>query len=156
MSQQRKATVAFVPDNRTAIHVIYFSDIFWYLPRSRRTFRTSVTNSIPSLVFFIQLGLGAGLFSDQIINLISSNLSHIRLQYWISQVSNKGSLRLKKKMYIYFVDCTHDKETRSVTTTLSRESLYKALSGERKPTLDTVLRVVRALGLKLRAEAVSV
>ena len=36
---------------------------------------------------------------------------------------------------------------------LSRESLYKALSGERKPTLDTVLRVVRALGLKLRAEA---
>ena len=37
---------------------------------------------------------------------------------------------------------------------LSRESLYKALSGERKPTLDTVLRVVRALGLKLRAEAV--
>ncbi len=36
---------------------------------------------------------------------------------------------------------------------LSRESLYKALSGERKPTLDTVLRVVGALGLKLRAEA---
>ena len=36
---------------------------------------------------------------------------------------------------------------------LSRESLYKALSGERNPTLDTVLRVVRALGLKLRAEA---
>ena len=38
---------------------------------------------------------------------------------------------------------------------LSRESLYKALSGERNPTLDTVLRVVGALGLKLRAEAVS-
>ena len=37
---------------------------------------------------------------------------------------------------------------------LSRESLYKALSGERNPTLDTVLRVIRALGLKLRAEAV--
>ena len=37
---------------------------------------------------------------------------------------------------------------------LSRESLYKALSGDRKPTLDTVLRVVAALGLKLRAEAV--
>ena len=36
---------------------------------------------------------------------------------------------------------------------LSRESLYKALSGERKPTLDTVLKVVGALGLKLRAEA---
>ena len=39
-------------------------------------------------------------------------------------------------------------------TGLSRESLYKALSGERNPTLDTVLRVVGALGLKLRAEAV--
>ena len=36
---------------------------------------------------------------------------------------------------------------------LSRESLYKALSGDRNPTLDTVLRVVSALGLKLRAEA---
>ena len=36
---------------------------------------------------------------------------------------------------------------------LSRESLYKALSGERNPTLETVLKVVRALGLKLRAEA---
>ncbi len=36
---------------------------------------------------------------------------------------------------------------------LSRESLYKALSGERNPTLDTVLRVIAALGLRLRAEA---
>ena len=35
---------------------------------------------------------------------------------------------------------------------LSRESLYKALSGARNPTLDTVLRVVGALGLRLRAE----
>ncbi len=38
---------------------------------------------------------------------------------------------------------------------LSRENLYKALSGDRNPSLDTVLRVVGALGLKLRAEAVS-
>ena len=50
---------------------------------------------------------------------------------------------------------------------LSRESLYKALWGERNPTLDykalwgernptldTVLGVIGALGLKLRAEAV--
>ena len=37
---------------------------------------------------------------------------------------------------------------------LSRESLYKALSGDRVPNLDTVLRVIGALGLKLRAEAV--
>lgn len=34
---------------------------------------------------------------------------------------------------------------------LSRESLYKALSGERNPDFKTVLRVVEALGLKLRA-----
>jgi probable addiction module antidote protein len=37
---------------------------------------------------------------------------------------------------------------------LSRESLYKALSGERSPGFDTVLRVIDALGLKLHAEAV--
>jgi|SRR4051794_30238478 probable addiction module antidote protein len=36
---------------------------------------------------------------------------------------------------------------------LSRESLYKALSGERSPGFDTVLKVVKALGLKLHAEA---
>lgn len=36
---------------------------------------------------------------------------------------------------------------------LSRESLYKALSGERSPGLDTVLKVLQALGLKLHAEA---
>jgi probable addiction module antidote protein len=34
---------------------------------------------------------------------------------------------------------------------LSRESLYKALSGERSPGFDTILKVIGALGLKLRA-----
>ena len=33
---------------------------------------------------------------------------------------------------------------------LSRESLYKALSGNRSPDFETVLRVVKALGIKLR------
>lgn len=37
---------------------------------------------------------------------------------------------------------------------LSRESLYKALSGDRAPGLDTILKVMNALGLKLHAEAV--
>jgi len=37
---------------------------------------------------------------------------------------------------------------------VSRESLYKALSGERNPGFDTILKVVTALGIKLRAEAV--
>jgi len=34
---------------------------------------------------------------------------------------------------------------------LSRESLYKALSGERNPGFDTILKVTRALGLELHA-----
>ena len=37
---------------------------------------------------------------------------------------------------------------------LSRESLYKALSGDRTPGFDTILKVVQALGLQLHAEAV--
>jgi len=36
-------------------------------------------------------------------------------------------------------------------TGLSRESLYRSLSGERIPGFDTVLKVVRALGLRLHA-----
>jgi len=37
-------------------------------------------------------------------------------------------------------------------TGLSRESLYKALSGTRNPGFDTILKVVNALGLRLHAE----
>lgn len=36
---------------------------------------------------------------------------------------------------------------------LSRESLYRALSAEGNPSFMTVLKVARALGLKLHAEA---
>ena len=36
---------------------------------------------------------------------------------------------------------------------LSRESLYKTLSGDRIPSFDTILKVIDALGLKLHAEA---
>ncbi|PZA06027.1 MULTISPECIES: addiction module antidote protein [unclassified Meiothermus] len=38
---------------------------------------------------------------------------------------------------------------------LSRESLYKALSGEGNPEFATVMKVLKALGLRLRAEPVS-
>ena len=38
---------------------------------------------------------------------------------------------------------------------LSRESLYKALSGERSPAFDTILKVINALGIKLHAEAIN-
>ena len=35
---------------------------------------------------------------------------------------------------------------------LSRESLYKALSGERSPEFETILKVTRALGIQLHAD----
>jgi probable addiction module antidote protein len=38
---------------------------------------------------------------------------------------------------------------------LSRESLYKALSGDRTPGFDTILKVVHALGLKLHAAPIA-
>lgn len=38
-------------------------------------------------------------------------------------------------------------------TGLGRESLYKALSGEGNPSFATILKVMRALGVKLHAEA---
>src|SRR3974390_2544518 len=37
---------------------------------------------------------------------------------------------------------------------LSRESLYKALSGERSPGFDTILKVIKALGFELHAQAI--
>ena len=36
---------------------------------------------------------------------------------------------------------------------LSRDSLYRALSADGNPSLATVLKVIRALGLRLHAEA---
>jgi len=38
-------------------------------------------------------------------------------------------------------------------TGMGRESLYKALSGERNPELGTVLKITKALGLKLTVAA---
>lgn len=39
-------------------------------------------------------------------------------------------------------------------TGMSREGLYKALSGEGNPSFDTVLKVARAMGLKLSFQPV--
>lgn len=39
-------------------------------------------------------------------------------------------------------------------TGLSRESLYKSLSGERVPSFETILKVMTALGIKLHAESI--
>ncbi len=38
---------------------------------------------------------------------------------------------------------------------LSRESLYKALSGDRTPGFDTILKVMHALGLELHAAPIA-
>ena len=37
---------------------------------------------------------------------------------------------------------------------LSRKSLYKTLSGKRKPGFDTILKVVHALGMELHASPI--
>jgi probable addiction module antidote protein len=42
------------------------------------------------------------------------------------------------------------------TTGLGRESLYKALGEGAKPRYDTVLKVMRGLGVKLHVEAIRV
>jgi probable addiction module antidote protein len=39
-------------------------------------------------------------------------------------------------------------------TGLGRESLYKALSGEGNPSFGTILKVIKALGLRLHVQAV--
>ncbi|MDP3651627.1 MAG: putative addiction module antidote protein [Rhodoferax sp.] len=40
-------------------------------------------------------------------------------------------------------------------TGLSRESLYKSLSGDRSPSSDTLLKVIKALGFKLTIEPIA-
>lgn len=40
-------------------------------------------------------------------------------------------------------------------TGLSRESLYKSLSGERAPSSDTLFKVLHALGLKITLSPVA-
>lgn len=40
-------------------------------------------------------------------------------------------------------------------TGLSRESLYKSLSGERAPSSDTLFKVMKALGLKLTVQPIA-
>lgn len=44
-------------------------------------------------------------------------------------------------------------QTIAQSTGLGRESLYKALLPGAKPRYDTILRVLRSLGLKLRVSA---
>ena len=48
---------------------------------------------------------------------------------------------------------SHGIESVARETGLSRQGLYKALSAEGNPELSTILKVLRALGMKLHAEA---
>jgi probable addiction module antidote protein len=48
---------------------------------------------------------------------------------------------------------SHGMSTLSRETGISREALYKALGTEGNPTLDTLLRIIRALGLRLSVAA---
>ncbi len=85
-----------------------------------------------------------------------------------------GHLRNREEMAIYLDSCLRGADTDAgvvaqalgdvaratgmtkiaEATGLSRENLYKALSGERNPTLETFLKVLKASGLKLRIEPV--
>ena len=58
-------------------------------------------------------------------------------------------LRTSEEMAAYLEACLEEAKG---DAGLSRESLYKALSGERNPGFDTILKVIDALGLRLHAE----
>ena len=82
-------------------------------------------------------------------------------------------LRTREEMAAYFEACLEEAEGDSAfiakalgdiarakgmsqvarDSGLSRESLYKALSGDRSPDFDTILKVMGALGLTLHARA---
>ncbi|MCL6568514.1 MAG: putative addiction module antidote protein [Meiothermus silvanus] len=82
-------------------------------------------------------------------------------------------LKTEEDMVLYLEACLEDGDPALITAALgdiarargmsqvareaglSRESLYKALSGEGNPEFATVMKVVKALGLRLRAEQVS-
>lgn len=81
-------------------------------------------------------------------------------------------LRTEEDMVLYLEACLEEGDPALITAALgdiarargmsqvareaglSRESLYKALSGEGNPEFATVMKVVKALGLRLRAEPV--
>ncbi len=89
-----------------------------------------------------------------------------------SQYDVAGHLRTPEEMAAYFEACLEEADGDAAFVAkalgdiarakgmsqvardagLSRESLYKALSGERSPDFATILKVVGALGLELHAK----
>ena len=45
------------------------------------------------------------------------------------------------------------KQAAYLESALEESNVYKALSGDRSPGIDTILKVIGALGIKLHAEA---
>lgn len=90
-------------------------------------------------------------------------MSTIKLRKW----DVVEHLKTEEDMVLYFEACLEENDPQLIAhalgdiarargmtqvakdTGLSRESLYKALSGEGNPSFDTILRVTRALGLQL-------
>lgn len=80
-------------------------------------------------------------------------------------------LKTEHDMILYLEECAAEGDSRLIAAALgdiararnmtqlakevgmSRKGLYKALSGESNPTLDTVVKTSKALGLKLRFDA---
>ena len=95
------------------------------------------------------------------------NLGAVKLRKWDSA----EHLKTKEDIALYFEACLDEAgddaafiakslgtiaRARGMTqlakdTGLGRESLYKALSGEGNPSFATILKVTRALGLRLHA-----
>ena len=92
-------------------------------------------------------------------------MSNVKLSKW----DVVEYLKTEEDMVLYFEACLEEGDPTLITaalgdiarakgmsqlardTGISREGLYKALSGEGNPEFATVLKVVKALGLKLHA-----
>lgn len=92
-------------------------------------------------------------------------MSSVKLSKW----DVVEHLKTEEDMVLYFEACLEEGDPALITaalgdiarakgmsqlardTGISREGLYKALSGEGNPEFATVLKVMKALGLKLHA-----
>ena len=84
-----------------------------------------------------------------------------------SRYDSADYIKTDEDMALYFATCLEENDPALIThalgviarakgmtqlardTGLSRESLYKSLSGERAPSSDTLFKVLKALGFKL-------
>lgn len=86
-------------------------------------------------------------------------MNSVKLRPWDSA----EHLKTEEDMTLYFEACLEEGDPALIAhalgviarargmTQLSRESLYKALSGEGNPEFATIMKVIKALGLRLHA-----